>query len=254
MWLRYVDDTFVLWPQLEDDQELLDHVNSIRPSIQFTMEKEQRDKLSFLDLLVTRTEQNFNSLYPYNVKKRLVCCLQHRAKAISTDMDVYQEKMIILRYNLHNNNYPECITSALRNLDRMIEDNTRKLTTVRLPYVKGLIERIQRICSPYYIGTIFTRGSTLGVKLPTEFNIIKNCVYSMPCSCGKVYKSETWRPINIRLDEHQKAVVRGEIERSGMADRIWKEKWSHLLLWDKGKIIDRDKHWKIRRPKESAHM
>ena len=33
MWLRYVDDTFILWPHQEDVQILLDHVNSIRPSI-----------------------------------------------------------------------------------------------------------------------------------------------------------------------------------------------------------------------------
>ena len=38
MWLRYVDDTFVLWPYQEDVQTLFDHVNSIRPSIQITME------------------------------------------------------------------------------------------------------------------------------------------------------------------------------------------------------------------------
>ena len=45
MWLRYVDDTFILWPHQEDVQILLDHMNSIRPSIQFTTEKEQDNKL-----------------------------------------------------------------------------------------------------------------------------------------------------------------------------------------------------------------
>ena len=29
-----------------------------------------------------------------------------------------------------------------------MEDNTWKLTTVSLPYVNGLAERIQKICSP----------------------------------------------------------------------------------------------------------
>ena len=60
MWLRYVDDTFILWSHQEDVQTVLDHVNSIRPSIQFIMEKE-RDKLPFLDVLVTSTEQGFRS-------------------------------------------------------------------------------------------------------------------------------------------------------------------------------------------------
>ena len=63
MWLRYVDDTFILWLHQEDVQTLLDHMNSIRPSIKFIMEKEQDNKLPYLDVLVTHTEQGFKSLY-----------------------------------------------------------------------------------------------------------------------------------------------------------------------------------------------
>ena len=54
MWLRNVDDTFILWPHQEDVKILLDRVNSIRPSLQFTMEKERDNKLPFLEVLVTR--------------------------------------------------------------------------------------------------------------------------------------------------------------------------------------------------------
>ena len=150
----------------------LDHVNSIRPSIQFTMEKEQDNKLPFLNVLVACTEQgfrssvyhkstftghylNFNSHHPYNVKKGIIHCLQHRAKAISSNIEAYKEGMISLRHNLHHNNYLESITLVPRNLDRRIENNTQKLTTVCLPYVKGLAERIQKICSPYDIMTIY---------------------------------------------------------------------------------------------------
>ena len=185
MWLRYVDDTFILWPHQEDVQILLDHVNSIRISIQFTMEKEQDNKLPFLDVLVTRTEQgfrssvyrkptftgqylNFNSHHRYSVKKGIVRCLQHRAKTISSDCDAYQEEMISLRHNLHHNNYLERITLAPRNLDRRMEDNTRKLTTVCLPYVKGLAERIQKICSPYDIRSIHKWFNSLEVSLPGQ--------------------------------------------------------------------------------------
>ena len=61
----------------------------------------------------------------------------------------------------------------------------------------------------------------------------KNCVYSIPCSCGKIYKDETGRQLKVRPEEHWNAVVRGEIEKSGMADHIWKEKGNYLPLWDK---------------------
>ena len=256
-------------------QTLLDHVNSIRPSIQFAMEKEQDNTFPFLDLLVTRTEQGFrssvyrkptftgqylysNSHHPYTVEKGIVRCLQHRARTISSDPDAYQEEMISLRHNPHRNNYPEHIISAPRNLDRRMEDNAQKLTTVCLPYVQGVAERIQQICSPYDIRIVFTSDSTLRryffwVKPPTEFNMTKNCVYSIPCSCGKIYKGEAGRPLKVRLEEHRKAVIRGEIEKSGMADHIWKEKGNYLPLWDKVEIIDRAEHWRIRCLKESAH-
>ena len=167
--------------------------------------------------------------------------------------------MISLRHNLHRNNNSERIISAPRNLDRRIEDNTRKLTTVCLPYIKGLAKRTPKICSPYDIMTVFTSGSTFRwylfrVKPPTEFNMTKNCVDSIPCSCGKIYKGETGRPLKVRLEEDRKPVVGGDIEKSGMADHIWKETGNHLPLWDNVEIIDRAEHWRIRRLKESAHL
>jgi hypothetical protein len=38
-WLRYVDDTFVLWPHGPAKlQQYLHHVNSVRPTFKFIME------------------------------------------------------------------------------------------------------------------------------------------------------------------------------------------------------------------------
>ena len=114
--------------------------------------------------------------------------------------------MISLRHTLRRNNNPERIKSAPRNLDRKMEDNAGKLTTVCLPYIKRLAEMIQKTCSRYKIRTVFTSGSTLRrylfrVKPPTEFNMIKNCVYSIPCSCDKICKGETGHPLKVRQEE-----------------------------------------------------
>ena len=119
--------------------------------------------------------------------------------------------MITSRCNLHHIN-PRYMSSAPGKLDWRIENDDRKLTTICLPYVKGLAERIQRICSPYDIRAIFTRGSTLWrylfcVKPLTEFNMINNCVYFIHYSGGKTYKDNICWPLKIMLQEHRKAVI-----------------------------------------------
>ena len=57
----------------------------------------------------------------------------------------------------------------------------------------------------------------------------KNYVYFIPCNCGNVYKDKTFRPLKVRLEEHRKAVVQGEISNLGMADYIWKKKATALI-------------------------
>ena len=89
---------------------------------------------------------------------------------------------------------------------------------------------------------------------PTDYNMTKNCVYLIPCSCGKEYKGETCRPLKVRVGEHRRAVLRGEIDKSGIAEHVWKENGNHLPLWDEVKILDREEHWKLRKLKEAAYM
>ena len=55
IWMRYVDDTFILWPHGANDLDaFLNHLNSQHPAIQFMMEKESEEKIPFLDVLVER--------------------------------------------------------------------------------------------------------------------------------------------------------------------------------------------------------
>ncbi|GJQ72706.1 hypothetical protein Trydic_g1363 [Trypoxylus dichotomus] len=53
MWLRYGDDTFVIWPRGEEEiNGYLQHLNDSEESIKFTMELEVDNRISFLDVLV----------------------------------------------------------------------------------------------------------------------------------------------------------------------------------------------------------
>ncbi|KAJ8964255.1 hypothetical protein NQ317_004833 [Molorchus minor] len=56
IWLRYVDDTFLIWDQEEIKLvKFLQHINNLRVSM-FTMEKETNNELPFLEAKVERSD------------------------------------------------------------------------------------------------------------------------------------------------------------------------------------------------------
>lgn len=66
-WLRYIDDTFVIWScGKEKLLRFLDHLNSIHPRIQFTMEIERHGQFAFLDILITKKNDGGLGLQVYH--------------------------------------------------------------------------------------------------------------------------------------------------------------------------------------------
>ncbi|GJQ71095.1 hypothetical protein Trydic_g1001 [Trypoxylus dichotomus] len=63
MWLRYVDDTFVIWPHGEEEiNGFLQHLNGLEESIKFTMEVEVDNRIPFLDILVHKQSDGSDDL------------------------------------------------------------------------------------------------------------------------------------------------------------------------------------------------
>ena len=55
LWVRYVDDMFVIWPHGPDRlQSFHQHLNEQEPKIQFTVAEEKDDQLPFLDVRVSK--------------------------------------------------------------------------------------------------------------------------------------------------------------------------------------------------------
>ncbi|XP_022109743.1 uncharacterized protein LOC110989562 [Acanthaster planci] len=53
LWKRYVDYTFVIAPR-DQASRLLNHLNSLKPRIKFTIENEQDNSIAFLDTMIHR--------------------------------------------------------------------------------------------------------------------------------------------------------------------------------------------------------
>ena len=109
MWIRYVDDTFVLWPHSEEELDNFhDLLNSITPSIQFTCEKEKDKTLPFLDVSLKREDDSistrvhrkathtdrylhFSSHHHPRILTGVVQCLKRRAEMICEEQTIGNE-------------------------------------------------------------------------------------------------------------------------------------------------------------------
>ena len=61
MYKRYVDDTFLLFETEEQSEQFLSYLNTKHPNITFTKETETNNQLSFLDITITKNNNNFQT-------------------------------------------------------------------------------------------------------------------------------------------------------------------------------------------------
>ena len=281
LWRRYVDDTFVIWQHgRENLDSFLVHLNSIEESIKFTMEIEENNRLPFLDVLVhkqngipkttvykkpTNTGQylHFESNHNLNTKLGVARCLYDRATKICSRPEDRDEEFNNITETLKRNGYPKKILQKAREpretpIEQQPTDNepTETITSV-IPYVKGLSEKIRRIGNRYKVRTTFktkdtVRGKLTKVKPDNENQRTKDCVYEIPCECGRTYIGETKRPLKVRIKEHQRLAQLGETDKSRLVQHAWNE--DHNVKWDEASIISKEEGWRRRKLKEAAFM
>jgi hypothetical protein len=276
-WFRYLDDIFCIW---EDDRQphiFLDHINNLRTSIQFTLELENSDSLPFLDVLVfkvgdslhtkvykkpTSTGQylNYNSNHSESVKLALVQGLFSRAiRYTSREVDQETEIEAVFR-EMKSNGYPmHVLNKALKKAKESLinTDQETPLTTVVIPYIKGLSEKMRRINNKFRIRTAFKNNKTIrsvvtGLRPNNSEYKTKNAVYKIGCSCGRNYYGQTSRPTLVRMNEHRKLLSKGEQKNSKLVEHSIME--NHKIEWGSTGIIFKEPNWKRRNVLEAACM
>jgi hypothetical protein len=81
---------------------------------------------------------------------------------------------------------------------------------------------------------------------------IANCIYSIPCECGRSCIGETGRPLAVRIREHRHNLKLCLLEKSKLAQHAYEE--DHRVVWDKARVLDIENNSRFRKYKESAHM
>ena len=242
MWLRFVDDTFVI-SKAEHSQDLLQHINSQDPHIQFTVEPTLQGSLPFLDTLVTiqpdntfstsvyrkptHTDQylHWDSNHHITAKQSVYNTLAHRAKTVSSTQQSMDKELSHIKTALHHCQFPSWALnqwehkfnqpqqpSRPSNNNNTANKNNYK-TTIVVPYINKTAVKFKRLCKNRGIQVHFKGTNTLRTALsnPKDKDPTTNqtgIIYKYQCphvNCPRSYIGESGRSLGERVKEHFKA-------------------------------------------------
>ena len=276
-WRRYVDDTCTALPSNLVDS-FHDHLNSIDPCIQFTIERESNGQLPFLDILLNREEDgsistsvyrkathtdqylSFHSHHPAAHKRAVVRTLMCRAEALSSSGVSRAQEEKLVSQALQGNGYPKGFIHkhTCPQPDQRTPRDQVARGSVTLPYISGLSESIRRVLAPLAIQVTFRPYRTLRQELvhpkdPVPANRRKGVVYSIPCAeCPRTYIGQTGRSLDHRLREHRRALKNGDVGSSALAEHVFSA--NHQVDLSKAMVIDAHNHTQTRCMLESWHI
>ena len=237
VWKRYVDDTLVVQQQ-KHQEEFLHHINTVDPSIQFTVEEAKEDgSIPFLDTIIRPEEDGrftigvyrkpthtglylpWDSNHNIAAKYSVINTLTHRAHTICSTPELAEQELQHLEEVLGACKYPRWAIKKIFNKhqhkDKKKTPRSKHLTKshIVVPYIEGMGESLKKICRRHGVEMHFKGGRTLKNILvsPKDQDKItnKNCIiYSYSCGsidCGEEYIGESGRSFGERYKEHLKA-------------------------------------------------
>ena len=191
---RFVDDTFVVI-QSSNKKSLIEHINSIDRSIQFTMEDSRIDgSMPFLDTLVTLQPDDslnttvfrkpthtdlylwWDSHHTIAGKYSVVNILHHRVRAVCSNPQLLQNEDEYLQKVLTENKYPAWALNRVKmkitapisqdknqrgtNIYTNITSNGQRPYIV-VPYAKRLSERLKNVWRKHGVQVHFKGINTI---------------------------------------------------------------------------------------------
>ena len=239
---RYVDDIFAVFDSDEEANNFFTYLNTRHDSIQFTMEPENENCLSFLDVLVKNDQimttsvfrkstftgllTNFESYTAEEYKVSLVKSLLYRAFRISSSWSIFNEELENIYRILQRNSFPRFFIDQVASTfkkkhssngnDLTVEQNepSEEIRYYKLPYIGKISELLQiklnklalSFCTASKAKISFTPfkiGQYFSPKDPIPKEFSSWVVYKFSCTgCNTQYIGETTVYYNTRKEQH----------------------------------------------------
>ena len=254
-WKRYVDDTLTALPQ-DQVQCFHEHLNSIKPTIQFTIERESTGTLPF-----------WTPGSPFIVMGPCQVWCSERAHTLTSTWTLSHITPWRTRWQ-----WPRLCSTMLKRFAQMSQTQRRRRSmlqrpsktkgipenwsptsqlpppeqdaptaTMTLPYIRQLSETIRRILAPLRIRTCFRPHHTLRqtlVKLKDQTPLQQRAgvIYQILCgTCSKVYIGQKGRTLEHRLKEHRRALASENTAQSAVAEHAVEQ--MHVINWNEAEVV-----------------
>lgn len=263
VWMRYVDDIFAIVKKNELDI-LLNILNQQHTSIKFTIETEINNKLPFLDLLLTRNNNNCidisiyrkptntnryitnDSHCPRKTKMAAFHSMVFRLCKLPLSIQNYMNELKKIKEIADVNGYYEKdIDFIVKKHAKRIKDNERttlflqnkeqELRRVSFEFIPQVTNHLERIFKQQNMEIVYAGGKKLKTVLGTTKDKLDNKfssgIYSITCEdCQKIYVGQTKRNILTRYKEHSSHIKYNRPSKSAVAHHVHTE--NHFNISD----------------------
>lgn len=232
LYVRYVDDTFILAKSQEDARTLFKKFNEVHTNLKFTMEMESNGKLPFLDVLVHRFSEgfhtsifrkptscglllNFHSFCPFHYKTGLIHSFFDRARKLCSP-DFLDDELKFLTSIFMKNDYPPQVIqqySTVSEPSPTVIGPKKKQVNICLPFLGDRLSRqvsrqLKSAVHPVFpAAQVSVRFRTRSLPIPSPKDGVPTLsraglVYAFTCACSSTYIGRTERRLEERLKEH----------------------------------------------------
>jgi len=239
LYRRYVDDTFILFKDKSHVPLFLDYLNSKHANINFTMESESSNRLSFLDVSVYKNNNSFQcsvfrkstfsgittsffSSCCHRFKTNSIVTLLHRAFNISSDYFRFDSEVSFLRHLFSMNGFPRFLFDRTlkqfldkKFLPQAIVRPAKECFYISLPFYGSQSEKLKSdlltLLNSFYTAIDFKIILTNNFKISSFFQYKdrlpqvhrSSLVYKFSCAqCASEYVGSTVRTLRTRVAEH----------------------------------------------------
>ena len=280
LYYRYVDDIILAAP-VNSLPSVLDTFNSMHDRLQFTIEIENENRISFLDVTLIKWNDriifdqyrkptfsgrylNFFSHHPLCHKKGVVFGMVDKLVLLSHPQ-FHRKNFICLINILLENNYPlnfifAMISYRLKHLfyknDTCVEDkHVRRYFTI--PYIESVSDKFSSFSRRFDCSVAFTIPFKLNKFITTGKDHIErlscnDVVYKINCKdCESSYVGQTKRQLKTRVSEHKADIRKASSPSVISQHRIGK---NHEFDWENVEILDKEPSYKKRSISEMLHI